>query len=167
MSADGRISGIALAVVRERNGKGEVKLEYPWLDQSLRSEWVAVASGMAGGGRGIFMMPELGDEVVVAFQHGHFEHPVVLGFLWNGVDRPPAEDPRERTICSKNGHRITFVDSTPGSGDAGCLIIEDAHKNRITLSNGKIALHAVALLEIVAPIVTINGRVVQPSPSPI
>ncbi len=159
--------GVAVGLVRERDGQGRVRLEYPWLDRDLRSDWIPIASPMAGGGRGLFMMPEIGDEVLVAFQHGDFEHPVVVGFLWNGVDKPPADDPRERVICSKNGHRIRFIDSTPSAGDLGALVIEDAHGNRITLSNGKVSLSATAVLEIQAPVVTINGRVVQPSPSPI
>jgi uncharacterized protein involved in type VI secretion and phage assembly len=168
-SANTRIGmpGVAVGLVRERDGQGRVRLEYPWLDRDLRSDWIPIASAMAGGGRGLFMMPEIGDEVLVAFQHGDFEHPVVIGFLWNGVDKPPADDPRERVICSKNGHRIRFIDSTPSAGDLGALVIEDAHGNRITLSNGKISLSATAVLEIRAPVVTINGRVVQPSPSPI
>jgi phage baseplate assembly protein V len=159
--------GVALGVVEDRDGRGRVRLHYPWLEESLRSDWVPVASPMAGAGRGLFLMPEIGDEVLVAFLHGSFDHPVVLGFLWNGLDAPPSSDPRERMIRSVNGHTIRFVDSTPTAGDRGALVIEDAHGNRITLSNGKIAISAVAVLEMRAPVVTINGRVVQPSPSPI
>jgi phage baseplate assembly protein V len=167
MSLNDRMPGVAVAVVTDRDNNGQVRLTYPWLDESLRSDWVPVAAPMAGGGRGLFMMPETGDEVVVAFQHGDLDHPIVLGFMWNGADKPPAADPRERTIRSKNGHSIRFVDSTPTNGDMGALIVEDAHGNRVTLSNGKIALHSTALLEINGAIVTINGRVVQPGPNPI
>jgi uncharacterized protein involved in type VI secretion and phage assembly len=163
----GAINGVTIGVVRERNDKGEVKLEYPWLDTKLRSDWVSVASSMAGGGRGLYMMPELGDEVVVAFQHGRFEHPIVCGSMWNGVDQPPSEDPRQRMICSKNGHKIRFLDSTPASGDQGGLIVEDANGNRISLSNGQIAINAVCAVQINAPTVLINGRVVAAIPSPI
>lgn len=166
-SRPGQMQGIAIGIVRERDGKGRVRLTYPWLDDTLLSDWIPVAAGMSGGGSGMFMMPEPGDEVVVAFLHGQFESPVVAGFLWNGVDKPPSDDPRERMICSRNGHKIRFVDSTPNAGDKGALVLEDAHGNTITLSNGKISLSAIAILEINAPVVTINGRVVQPSPSPI
>jgi uncharacterized protein involved in type VI secretion and phage assembly len=167
MKIPGQLPGVAIGIVLERDGKGRVKLSYPWLDATLRSDWMPVAAGMSGGGSGVFMMPEKGDEVVVAFLHGRFESPVVVGFLWNGVDKPPSNDPRERMICSRNGHKIRFIDSTPNLGDKGALVIEDAHGNTITLSNGKISLSATAILEITAPTVTINGRVVQPSPSPI
>ena len=60
-----------------------------------------------------------------------------------------------------------FLDSTPSNGSMGALVIEDAHGNRITLSNGKIAIEAVGVLEMTAGTVTINGRVVVPSGNPI
>ena len=167
MSDVGQIHGVTVAIVRERNGQGQVKLEYPWLDDTLRSDWAPVASVMAGPGRGLFFMPEIDDQVLVAFQHGRFEHPVVLGFMWNGVDRPPSDEPRERMIRSKNGHTIRFLDSTPTAGNLGALIIEDGHGNTISLSNGQIAINAVAMVRIDAPAVLINGRPVATIPSPI
>jgi uncharacterized protein involved in type VI secretion and phage assembly len=167
MTIGTRIAGVTFATVTDRDNFGRVKLNYPWLDASVSSDWVPVAAPMSGNGRGLHMMPEVGDEAVVGFDHGDFDHPVVLGFLWNGVDQPPSADARERIIASKNGHKIHFVDSTPVNGDKGALIMEDANGNVITLSNGKIAIHAVGLLEIQGAIVTINGRVVQPSPNPI
>jgi phage baseplate assembly protein V len=167
MSLRTRIAGVAIATVIDRDNSGRVKLNFPWLDARMASDWVPVAAPMAGDQRGLYMMPEVGDEAVVGFDQGDLDHPIVLGFMWNGVDQPPAADARERMICSKNGHKIHFLDSTPVNGDQGALIIEDAHGNTITLSNGKIAIHAVALLEIQGAIVTINGRVVQPGPNPI
>ena len=59
---------------------------------SLRSAWAPVAAPLAGKKRGAFFMPELGDEVLVAFEHGDFDHPFIIGFLWNGVDTPPETD---------------------------------------------------------------------------
>lgn len=167
MREPGRIRGVTIGIVRDRNDQGQVKVRYPWLDERLSSDWVPVAAPMAGSDRGLFMMPELDDEVLVAFQHGDFAHPVVVGFLWNGVDRPPSSDPRERMIASKNGHKIRFLDSTPTSGDLGGIIIEDAHGNRITLSNGQISISAEVAVQINAPAVLVNGRLVATVPSPI
>lgn len=167
MTAARTMPGVVSALVKDRNGKGQVRVEYSWLDEVLRSDWVPVSSVMAGKGRGLCAMPELDDEVLIAFHHGHFDQPIVVGFLWNGVDETPHSDPRERIFRSVNGHCIRMVDSSAASGDLGCLVIEDAHGNRITLSNGKIAIHATAVLELAAPIVTINGRPVQPVSAPI
>jgi phage baseplate assembly protein V len=167
MSLHDRIPGVAVATVVERDNNGQVKLNYPWLDASLRSDWVPVAAPMAGAGRGVFMMPEVGDEVVVGFQQGDLDQPIVLGFMWNGVDQPPAADARERMIASNNGHKIRLLDSTPAGGDLGGIIIEDAHGNRVTFSNGQISISAVVSVQITAPTVLINGRLVAPVPLPI
>jgi phage baseplate assembly protein V len=167
MRGVGQINGVAIGLVKDRDGQGRVRLGFPWLDDTLLSDWVPVAAPMAGGGRGLFFMPEVGDEVLVAFEHGRFEHPVVVGFMWNGVDRPPTDEPRERMICSKNGHKIRFLDSTPTGGNQGGIVIEDAHGNTISLSNGQIAINAVAVVQINAPTILLNGRPVLPVPTPI
>jgi len=70
-------------------------------------------------------------------------------------------------IASKNGHKIRLLDSTPTGGDLGGIIIEDAHGNRVTFSNGQISISAVVSVQITAPTVLINGRLVAPVPSPI
>jgi len=150
---------------------GAVKVEFTWMGGKNESHWAPVAASMAGGGRGAYFMPEKGDEVLVAFGHGDVNHPYVIGFLWNGVDQPPAQDVRERIIRSVNGHAIRFLDSTPDSGDRGALVIEDAHGNLITLSNGKITIKSTAVLELDAATIVLkvagSRRVVVPSPNPI
>jgi phage baseplate assembly protein V len=169
-STDQRYYGVYEGIVSnvdDPGQEGRVKIKMPWFDHEMETEWCRVRQFYTGNGYGAFFIPEVGNEVLLAFIQGDMRQPIILGGLYNGVDKPPTLDPRERVIRSKNGHKIHFVDSTPSSGDMGALIIEDAHGNRITLSNGKISLAGASILEIKAPIVTINGRVVQPSPSPI
>jgi Uncharacterized protein conserved in bacteria len=150
---------------------GAVKVEFTWMGGKNESHWAPVAAAMAGGGRGAYFMPEKGDEVLVAFGHGDVNHPYVVGFLWNGVDQPPAQDVRERIIRSVNGHAIRFLDSKPDSGDRGAVVIEDAHGNLITLSNGKITIKSTAVLELDAATIVMkvagSRRVVVPSANPI
>jgi phage baseplate assembly protein V len=90
----------------------------------METDWCRVRQFYAGNGYGAVWVPDLGDEVLVAFIQGDMRQPIVLGGLYNGKDRPPAQDPRERMICSKNGHKLRFIDSTPTGGDRGALIIE-------------------------------------------
>ena len=89
---NGVVTGIVTAV-----GAGKVKLKFPWLHESdggeRESNWARIATAMAGNDRGTFLMPEVGDEVIVAFEKGSFDHPYVIGFLWNGKDKPPKKDP--------------------------------------------------------------------------
>ncbi len=151
--------------------QARIKVIFPWLDDKKESDWLRIATAMAGDKRGTFFMPEVGDEVLVSYDHGDTRFPFVVGFLWNGQDQPPSDDVRDRKIMSKNGHNIRFLDSTPDGGSMGALIIEDAHGNRITLSNGKIQIHSVGVLEIDSPVITLGGpgykRVVVPNSNPI
>jgi uncharacterized protein involved in type VI secretion and phage assembly len=169
-----KINGVVIGTVKkigEGEHLGEIQVTYPWLSDGNESQWVRTASLMAGGGRGSWFMPEVDDEVLLGFEHGHSQHPYVIGFLWNGKDRPPSESTRERMIQSKNGHAIRFLDSTPNAGDKGALVIEDAHGNRIVLSNGKITIKSVAVLQIDAPTILLQGpgykRIVSPNNNPI
>jgi uncharacterized protein involved in type VI secretion and phage assembly len=168
------MEGLAIGQVTDVNdpeSQGRVRLRFPWLDDVLVTDWVPVAGGLAGRDRGIFFMPEVGDELVVGFLHGDFNHPVVLGSMWNGQSAAPSVDPRQRMIRSVNGHTIRFVDSTPASGDMGALIIEDAHGNRVTMSNALVTVRATAVLQLEAPMIVLQGpgyrRVVTPNGNPI
>src|SRR4029077_589474 len=100
---------------------------------------------------GSFFMPNVNDEVLVAFEHGDTRFPYVIGFTWNGVDLPPGADVKDRKLVSKNGHMLRFLDASPDSGSLGALVIEDAYGNRITMSDGKIVVQGKFIIEIEAP----------------
>lgn len=156
----GIVIGTVVNVVDPQN-QGRVQVQYPWLDDTLQSTWASMVSHFAGNDRGIFFMPEVGDEVVVGFEHGHFDHAYVLGAMWNGQAAAPSPDPRQRMIRSKNGHTIRFVDSTPNGGNMGALIIEDAHGNRITMTNGVMRVTAQTSLMIEADTIVLSGKPVN------
>ena len=83
---------MVVAIVTNNNdpeGNYRVKLNYPWLDENIESGWARVATFDAGNLRGGLFPPEVNDEVLVAFEHGDFRRPFVVGRLWNGVDKPP------------------------------------------------------------------------------
>lgn len=157
----------SVIAVQDPESLGRIQVSYPWMS-GPEQRWVPVISPMAGGERGAFFMPEIGDEVAIAFDQGMWDHPYVIGFLWNPQQSPPSPDPRQRVIRSTNGHAIRFVDSTPNAGNLGSLIVEDAHGNTIVMTNGRLSINAVGALEINAVgIVTINGRLVRPLGGPI
>ena len=92
-------------------GQGRIELQFPWLSESQRSSWAPVAAPLAGKERGAFFMPEVDDEVLVAFEHGDFDHPFIVGFLWNGVDTPPETTHKNRIIKTPGGHQLRFEDT--------------------------------------------------------
>lgn len=152
--------------VKDPQNVGRVKVRYPHMGDTL-TEWSSVASMMAGGGRGCFFMPEVDDEVLLAFQHGDMNHPFIVGFVWNPVQGPPSQDPRQRMIRSTNGHTIRFVDSTPSNGNKGAIVIEDAHGNVITLTNGLVNIHSEGHIDLNANTINIMGRPVRSIGGPI
>ncbi len=152
--------------VKDPANQGRVQVRFPHMGDTA-TDWVSVASIFAGTNRGCFFMPEIDDEVLLAFQHGDGNHPFVIGFVWNPVQTPPAQDPRLRTIRSTNGHSISFVDSTPNNGNLGAIVIQDAHGNIITMTNGQINITAVGHLELSGSSINILGRPVIPNGRPI
>ncbi len=93
-------------------GEGRIQISFPTLPDMREHPWAPLAVPLAGGGRGAWFMPERGDEVLVAFEHGDFDHPFVVGFLWNGADCPPTDgiDASVRRLRTVSGHVIDFDD---------------------------------------------------------
>ena len=165
------VNGVVVGTVTAVNANGQVKVNMPWLDQAHETDWIRIATMMSGGNAGSFFMPNVQDEVLVAFDHGDTRYPYVVGFMWNGQDLPPGTDVRDRKLVSKNGHQIRFLDSTPSGGSLVALVIQDAHGNKVTMSNGKVHIESVAVLEIFAPTIILSGpgysRVITPNSNPI
>src|SRR6476469_2175065 len=88
------INGVVIGLVTDVNDplkQGRIRVNFPWLEDEHQTDWIRIATTMAGNGRGTFFMPELQDEALVAFEHGNVRMPYVIGFLWNGKDSPPGQ----------------------------------------------------------------------------
>jgi uncharacterized protein involved in type VI secretion and phage assembly len=106
------VEGIVIGIVKEIDAEhASVKLEFPWMNASYRSNWARVAMPMSGNGRGFFMMPEKDDEVLVGFDRCNMDHPYVVGFVWNGVDKPSEKTNKNRVILTPGGHTLRFEDT--------------------------------------------------------
>ena len=111
-----RISGVAVAQVisnLDATGSGRVQLKLPWLPGF--EPWARVAVLLAGMNRGTYFIPQVGDEVLVAFEQGDVRQPFVIGCLWNASDTPPASSPLDpvakRIIRTPLGHVMEFDDT--------------------------------------------------------
>ncbi|MEU5431164.1 VgrG-related protein [Streptomyces olivoreticuli] len=121
-SPAGQASGVAVAKVSDLKAEdaeaGQVRLELPWLSEDYVSDWVRT---LQLGGGGVFL-PDVGDEVLVAFEQGRIDRPVVLGPLFNGKDRPVTHEMplwdqdtghvNRRSITSRAGDRFEILDQT-------------------------------------------------------
>ncbi len=119
MPVSGQMPGLVEAIVVynvDPEQLGRVKVKYPTLPDMPESYWARLVMPMAGQDRGWMTIPEVDDEVLVAFVHGDIDHAIVLGSLYNGVDTPPyANEDGEnnlRVFQSRSGHRLTFDDTS-------------------------------------------------------
>jgi uncharacterized protein involved in type VI secretion and phage assembly len=115
--------------------RGRVKIEFLGHEAGAESDWAPVATPLAGDETGLFLMPEAGDMVAVGFVNGDLNQPIMLGALWNGTQKAPADDAKERRFVSRSGHFITLSD-----GDDDGITIEDTHKNRIVMNADGISI---------------------------
>jgi len=133
-----RFFGVTVGVVtnnQDPDGLGRVKVKFPWLSDQDESNWARILTPMAGNDRGLYFLPEVDDEVLVAFEHGQADFPYVLGALWNGKDKTPESNDdgqnNMRTIKSRSGH-IIRLDDTDGSEKIE--ILDKSGKNSFVIS---------------------------------
>jgi len=87
-------SNLVVGVVTNNNDpdqRGRVRVKYPSLSDSEESAWAQIASVSSGNQRGLMMLPQPDEEVIVGFEHGDARRPIVLGSLFNGKDKPGTE----------------------------------------------------------------------------
>lgn len=181
---DEKVLGVMIGVVikndsandSQKPGLGLVKVQIPLLGMK-ESNWARIASFMAGKERGAFFLPEVGDEVLVAFENGDVNKPFIIGALWNGKDTPPEKNSdgknNIRVIKSRSGHIFEFSDksgeerillkSSKGhivkiddkSGAESIQIIDKSGSNKLTIStkDNKITINS-GNIEFSAP----NGK---------
>jgi phage baseplate assembly protein V len=174
-STDKKIYGVTLGQVVDNldiTGEARVQVSLPWMPEI--EPWARVAVLSAGNDCGTYFMPQVGDEVLVAFDQGDVRDAFVLGSLWNGTDGPPADLPSDsvgkRVIKTPVGHQIEFDDveqsveiSTSG-GEKVTLdaqgIVLDAGEGaaKVTLAKtGTVSIEATTKLELKAQTISIEG----------
>jgi uncharacterized protein involved in type VI secretion and phage assembly len=136
-----RIFGVVVGVVtnnQDPDNLGRVKVKFPWLSDVNESFWARLAAPMAGKQRGAYFLPEVDDEVLVAFEHGDVRFPYVLGALWNGKDAPPITNSdgknNVRLVKSRSGHVVKLNDE---DGKETIEIIDKSQNNSIVIDTAK------------------------------
>lgn len=139
-----RVNGIVPAIVtnnQDSEGLGRVKVRYPWLSENNESDWAKVMTFMAGGSRGGYFLPEVGDEVLVAFEQGDINYPYVIGAVWNMQDSPPETNSdgnnNIRKITSRSGHEILFNDDAQGQSEKIEILTNAGHRVALDDSTGQ------------------------------
>ncbi len=122
------VNGVMVGVVtnnKDPEGFARVKLSLPMQEGQNETNWTRIATMMAGKNRGSLFIPEVGDEVLVAFHLGDVTQPYVIGMLWSEKQPSPKSDDKNniRKIKTRSGHEIIFDD--------------DDSKGKITIKTNK------------------------------
>jgi len=178
LESGGYAKGVAVALVtqnKDEDGLCRVKVRYPWHDKPRESYWARLAVPMAGDGRGVVMIPEVGDEVLVAFEREDLRFPYVMGALWSGKDKPPItnDDGRndKRIVRSRKKHQLLFDDGARGVVELAHenggmvrftddeIIVRDSQGNQLKIESksGALTLQAAGKLNIKAAAITIEA----------
>ena len=173
--------------IKDPDGQGRVKVRLPWSPDSGGDSlelWARLATMMGGANRGSWFVPEVKDEVLVAFEAGNVRRPYVVGALWNGSDAPPetmdgAGKNDKKVLRSRNGVKVTLDDKdgqekmileTPGGqkmtlqDGPGVIEITDSNGNSIKMEASGITITGAAKVtinagqvEVSAGMVTVNA----------
>jgi len=176
--AGGVVKGVATAIVtqnKDDEGQCRVKVSFPWHDKPRDSYWARLAMPMAGDDRGLVMIPEVGDEVLVIFEREDLRFPFVLGALYNGKDKTPfANDDGNndhRILKSRKKHYLLFDDGKRGvvelshekkrmvTFDDDGIVVKDENGNQIKIesTSGAMTIQANGQLNIKAATITIEA----------
>ncbi len=144
----GLINGVVPALVTNNNDEdkiGRIKVKFPWLNKELETDWIRSAAPGAGKTRGFYSIPEVDDEVLIAFEHGDINRPYMVGALWNGKDTPPkptnevvkSGKVNERIWQSRSGHVILMSDE---EGKEQIVIRDKTTANEIIIDSKENAI---------------------------
>lgn len=140
---DNQVTGLMVGIVTDNKDDkswGRVKVKLPAFTEDHTSWWAPVVSAGAGANRGFFAMPEVNDEVIVAFANGDLNQPFVLGGVWNGKDATPSKQGAAvtssgveiREFKTRVGHVLRFTDT---SGSEKIELLDKTGNNKLVIES--------------------------------
>lgn len=137
-----------LATVKENNddkGQGRVKVAFDWQKNGKTTNWIRVqtpnagVSGAVSKNRGWVFVPEVGDQVMVSYEHGNPDRPYVTGSVFHsGSGKGGDKDNKVKSIITRSGNAIVFDDET------GSIVITDQTEKQLIILDGTDAITVMA-----------------------
>lgn len=137
-----------LATVKGNNddkGQGRVKVAFDWQKNGKTTNWIRVqtpnagVSGAVPKNRGWVFVPEVGDQVMVSYEHGNPDRPYVTGSVFHsGSGKGGDKDNKVKSIITRSGNAIVFDDET------GSIVITDQTGKQLIMLDGTDAITVMA-----------------------
>jgi type VI secretion system secreted protein VgrG len=135
------IAGIQTATVVGPQGEeifcdkyGRVKVQFHWDREGKKdadsSCWLRVAQVWAGKGWGAFFWPRVGHEVVVVFEEGDPDQPLIIGSVYNAKNMPPFRLPTEKMF---GGFKSASVRENPQKNFNGILFVDEKNHEHLAI----------------------------------
>lgn len=160
----GLMSGI-VTDLKDPQRRGRVKVRFPAFSPTDTSDWARVATIGAGKGRGLVVLPEVDDEVLVAFEGGDLRRPVILAGLHNQQDAIPEHDVRKdvahRRFTSRLGHVVELGDGPDPQGQHVLLALAGG-QHRVRLGKDRmdveLPVNVPLSIKVGATTIAVDGR---------
>ena len=157
------IYGVVVGLVtniKDPEGMHRMKLKFPWLSDDYETWWARSTQSGAGNERGLSWLPEVNDEVLVAFEQGDVRRPYVIGMLFNGKDKIAKSNGTKiydgsgqsvlKELRSRTGHHLAFHDNFDGKEAALLETADEKHSLLLSQGENKVILHTDGTIEISA-----------------
>lgn len=120
-------------------GLGRIQVAFAWQQESeAKTPWIRMTNPHSGGNKGFYFIPEVGEEVLIAFEGGNAEKPFVLGAMYNGSASSGYADQENKikAIHTRSGHIIKFTEdeSIQITDKSGNEILFDTTSKNITIT---------------------------------
>jgi type VI secretion system secreted protein VgrG len=136
-------------------GLGRVRVKMHWMNGSEKTPWIRVTSPHGGGGKGMFFIPEIDEEVIVGFEGDSAVKPYVIGTVYHGKANNTFSNAGNdvKALQTRSGNKIIMNDKD------GSIVVSDPSGNVVTMhGNGEVTIHAPTKLTITSPDIIIAAN---------
>ncbi|MCH5599237.1 phage baseplate assembly protein V [Niabella ginsengisoli] len=111
------------------NGLGRIRVKFHWMNGSEKTPWIRVTTPHAGGGKGMFFIPEVGEEVIIGFEGDSATKPYVIGAVYHGKANNAFGNAGNdvKALQSRSGNKVLLDDN------AGSVFVEDMDGNSVLM----------------------------------
>jgi phage protein D len=136
------VVGVVTSNSGDPQGLGRVRVKYPALDDEHEGWWARIAAPSAGANRGLLMLPVVGDEVLLAFEHGDDEHPYIIGAVWNGQAQPQTLVHDDGSFALRSDHQLIAEAAEQISIKGDDVVALEAGKDMTVKAGAKLTVDA-------------------------
>lgn len=113
----------------DQKGLGRVRVRFHWMSQTEKSPWLRVTSPHGGNGKGMFFIPEVGEEVIVGFEGDSPVKPYIIGTVFNSKAKTDFSNNENdvKTLQTRSGNKVVMNDKE------GSIFVEDKDGNSMKI----------------------------------